>query len=85
MLRIWNESLTVLALAFLVAYSYPAFTSEISPHTQIILDAVQWKYLFSLTINGRFNCRSCFTVPSPFATFENRFIWFTSYSESGYW
>ena len=41
-LRIWNESLTVLALAFLVAYSYPAFTSEITPRTQIILDAVQW-------------------------------------------
>ena len=41
-IRIWNETLTVLAVAFLVSFSYPAFTSEIDVQTQTILDAIQW-------------------------------------------
>jgi voltage-gated potassium channel len=40
--RIWSETLTVLALAFLVAFSWPAFVAEIDPQTQRILDYVQW-------------------------------------------
>jgi voltage-gated potassium channel len=40
--RIWGETLTVLALAFLVAFSWPAFVEEIDPQTQRILDYVQW-------------------------------------------
>ena len=40
--RIWSETLTVLALAFLVAFSWPAFVAEIDPQTQQILDYVQW-------------------------------------------
>jgi voltage-gated potassium channel len=40
--RIWSETLTVLALAFLVAFSWPAFVVEVDPQTQIILDYVQW-------------------------------------------
>jgi voltage-gated potassium channel len=40
--RIWNEALTVLALAFLVAFSWPAFVVEIDSRTQNILDLVQW-------------------------------------------
>jgi voltage-gated potassium channel len=40
--RIWGETLTVLALAFLVAFSWPAFVAEVDPHTQRILDYVQW-------------------------------------------
>ncbi len=40
--RFWNETLTVLAVAFLVSFSYPAFTSEINAQTQTILDAIQW-------------------------------------------
>jgi voltage-gated potassium channel len=40
--RIWGETLTVLALAFLVAFSWPAFVTEIDPQTQRILDYVQW-------------------------------------------
>jgi voltage-gated potassium channel len=40
--RIWNETLTVLALAFLVAFSWPAFVVEIDSRTQNILDLVQW-------------------------------------------
>jgi voltage-gated potassium channel len=40
--RIWSESLTFLALAFLVAFSWPAFVVEIDSETQRILDYVQW-------------------------------------------
>lgn len=40
--RVWNETLTVLALAFLVAFSYPAFVDPIQPSTQKMLNAVQW-------------------------------------------
>ena len=40
--RIWSETLTVLALAFLVAFSWPAFVAEVDPDTQRILDYVQW-------------------------------------------
>ena len=42
MKRIWSETLTVLALAFLVAFSWPAFVAEIDPSTQRILEYVQW-------------------------------------------
>ncbi len=41
-IRIWNETLTALAVAFLFSFSYPAFTSEIDAQTQTILDAIQW-------------------------------------------
>ena len=40
--RVWSETLTVLALAFLVAFSWPAFVAEIDSQTQRILDYVQW-------------------------------------------
>jgi voltage-gated potassium channel len=40
--RVWDEILTILALAFLVSFSYPAFKSNISDSTQTILDLVQW-------------------------------------------
>jgi voltage-gated potassium channel len=39
--RVWNETLTGLALAFLVAFSWPAFVVEIDSRTQNILDLVQ--------------------------------------------
>lgn len=42
MIKVWNWSLTVLALAFLFAYSYPAFIVEVSPSNQSILDGIQW-------------------------------------------
>lgn len=35
-------NLIVLALAFLVAFSWPAFVTEVDPSTQRILDYVQW-------------------------------------------
>ena len=40
--RVWNELLTVLAIAFLFAFSYPAFVVQINPNTQKYLDAIQW-------------------------------------------
>lgn len=42
MKRIWNELLTVLALGFLLAYSYPAFDESISISIQTVIDFVQW-------------------------------------------
>ena len=42
MKKIWSEILTVLAVCFLVAYSYPAFNAEISPVHKSIIDSVQW-------------------------------------------
>jgi len=40
--RVWNETLTFLALAFLVAFSYPAFVNSVPSSTQAILNIVQW-------------------------------------------
>jgi voltage-gated potassium channel len=40
--RVWDETLTILALAFLVSFSYPAFNTNISNSTQTILDLIQW-------------------------------------------
>ena len=42
MRRLWNSTLTFLAIAFLVSYSDPAFVEEISTSAQSILDTVQW-------------------------------------------
>ncbi len=40
--RVWSETLTVLALAFLVAFSYPAFVDPVPSSTQTLLNTVQW-------------------------------------------
>ena len=40
-LRIWNGLLTVLALAFLFAYSYPAFVVDIDQSVQSVLNLIQ--------------------------------------------
>lgn len=40
--KFWNETLTVLALAFLFAFSYPAFVDPVTESTQSILNIVQW-------------------------------------------
>jgi voltage-gated potassium channel len=40
--RIWNEILTVLALLFLIAFSYPAFVSQVSTQAQRNIDLIQW-------------------------------------------
>jgi len=42
MRRIWNEFLTALALCFLVAFSYPAFSANVTPFMKSLIDAVQW-------------------------------------------
>jgi len=40
--RYWENLLTVLALVYLTAFSYPAFVSEISTTTQSRLEIIQW-------------------------------------------
>lgn len=40
--KIWNLTLTVLAIAFLIAYSIPAFDSNLSPTIHSVLDGIQW-------------------------------------------
>jgi voltage-gated potassium channel len=40
--KVWNEFLTALALTFLFAFSYPAFTDSISDSTNQILGIIQW-------------------------------------------
>ena len=40
--RVWNETLTFLELAFLVAFSYPAFVNPVPSSTQTLLNIVQW-------------------------------------------
>lgn len=42
MSRIWNETLTALAVAFLIAFSYPAFDNSLSSVQQGAIDTVQW-------------------------------------------
>ena len=42
MKRLWNETLTFLALAFLVAFSIPAFNSSLTDKTAQFLNLVQW-------------------------------------------
>ncbi len=42
MKRLWNETLTLLAVVFLVAYSYPAFVSQVSGDIQNLIEIVQW-------------------------------------------
>ena len=40
--KIWDWTLMLLALLFLYAFSYPAFTTEVTPNMQSILDLIQW-------------------------------------------
>ena len=40
--KVWNETLTILALVFLFVFSYPAFEPDISPSIQSTLDLLQW-------------------------------------------
>ncbi len=42
MRKVWNEFLTGLALIFLFAFSYPAFTDSVSDSTNQILGIIQW-------------------------------------------
>ena len=51
MKRIWGETLTLLALVFLIAYSYPAFVTSITPSTQELIDAIQWACWLAFAID----------------------------------
>ena len=42
MKKLWSEVLTLLALCFLVAFSYPAFSRDISSTQKSVIDSIQW-------------------------------------------
>ena len=51
MKKAWNETLTFLALCFLIAYSYPAFDATISDSTNVYLGLVQWVCWFAFALD----------------------------------
>ena len=51
MRKAWNETLTILALCFLIAYSYPAFNETISGSTNHYLGLVQWVCWFAFALD----------------------------------
>ena len=51
MKKIWNEILTLLALAFLVAFSVPAFLPDISSSTQAQIEIIQWVCWFAFALD----------------------------------
>jgi voltage-gated potassium channel len=51
MRRVWNETLTILALCFLVAYSYPAFNEKITDSTDRNLGIIQWVCWFAFALD----------------------------------
>jgi voltage-gated potassium channel len=51
MKKIWNEILTLLALAFLVAFSIPAFLPDISSSTQTQIEIIQWVCWFAFALD----------------------------------
>lgn len=51
MKKIWNEILTFLALAFLVAFSVPAFLPDISSSTQAQIEIFQWVCWFAFALD----------------------------------
>ena len=65
MRKVWNEFLTVLALTFLFAFSYPAFTDSISDSTNQILGIIQWVCWVAFAIDLMFGL----------VTSENKFLY----------
>ena len=51
MKKYWDWTLTTLALAFLVIYSYPAFNESISDSTNHYLSLVQWVCWFAFALD----------------------------------
>ena len=49
--RVWNELLTFLAVAFLFAFSYPAFNVTISDSTNHYLSLIQWVCWFAFALD----------------------------------
>ena len=49
--RIWSEILTFLAVAFLFAFSYPAFNETISDSTNHYLGLIQWVCWFAFALD----------------------------------
>ena len=55
MQKFWNALLTLLALAFLVTYSYPAFVVHIDPTAQQNLEVIQWVSWLAFVVDLLFN------------------------------
>jgi voltage-gated potassium channel len=51
MKKIWNETLTFLALAFLVAFSIPAFLPDISRSALAQIEIIQWVCWFAFALD----------------------------------
>jgi voltage-gated potassium channel len=49
--RVWSETLTFLAIAFLFAFSYPAFNESISDSTDHYLSLIQWVCWFAFALD----------------------------------
>ena len=49
--RVWSETLTFLAIAFLFAFSYPAFNESISDSTNHYLSLIQWVCWFAFALD----------------------------------
>jgi voltage-gated potassium channel len=49
--RVWNEILTILAVAFLFAFSYPAFSETVSESANHYLSLVQWVCWFAFALD----------------------------------
>ena len=49
--RVWSETLTFLAVAFLFAFSYPAFNETISDSTNRYLNLIQWACWFAFALD----------------------------------
>ena len=49
--RVWSETLTFLAIAFLIAFSYPAFVDPVPTSTQTLLNIVQWVSWIAFSID----------------------------------
>lgn len=49
--RVWNEILTILAVAFLVAFSYPAFSESVSESAKHYLSLLQWVCWFAFALD----------------------------------
>jgi voltage-gated potassium channel len=49
--KAWNQLLTLFAIIFLIAFSYPAFFDVVSESTQRLLDTVQWTVWIAFAVD----------------------------------
>jgi voltage-gated potassium channel len=49
--KLWSSVLTILALSFLVAYSFPAFEADLTADENKIINIIQWVSWFAFAID----------------------------------